>query len=414
MKIIKNISLTIALIIITIYLTKNYNVHYTLNIGVSFLISLIVAETFYELGFPRLSSFLLIGILLGPFVLNVFDNFILNKLKFLDNVALGMIALVAGCEINFKRDFKCFLRYGKFTINQITIMSILAIPTIYLLFFIETPTYAKLPIVLFTTIIFNATSPSTTVAIIKETKSNNELSNLVLTSAIIKDITLILAFTFCLSIFAKSSQHSIYALILHEALSILTGIIIGFFINQYFKYIKYNTGTFIFLILTMTSFLADKLHLSNLLIFLIAGIVINNFSNFGKMLNELMEQNFELILLIFFFSAGASINIKALQNMLFVAVVFVLLRFFLLYLSSLAANKFIGIEKQTVKLSSFGFISQAGVSLGFAKILAENFAWGKDMSTLLFAIIGLNQIIGPILFKYSLSLYNRHYNKSSL
>ncbi|BAI81111.1 conserved hypothetical protein [Deferribacter desulfuricans SSM1] len=407
MKIAKNTILIALLIFLTILLINFYEVHYTLKIGISFLISLIVAETLYDIGIPRLSSFLTMGLLLGPNILNIFDYGLLNKMKFLDNIALGLIALVAGCEIDFKKDLESFIRYGKYTFLQILIMSLISIPVLYIIFLLLSKEFALLAPVIFLTIIFNATSPSTTIAIIKETKSNNELSHLVLTSAIIKDIALILLFTAALSFFAANKDSSVALVIFHETLSILSGIILGFIIKYYVKFIKINLGSFLLIILITIGFITEYFHLNNLLLFLIAGIIINNFSNYGKLLNEITEQNFELILLIFFFSAGASIDIFALKTMLFITIVLVFIRIAILYISSISAGKLFNIDDKVAKYSTLGFISQAGVSLGFAKIISYNFAWGKDFGTLLFAMIGLNQIAGPLLFKLALSNFHK-------
>jgi hypothetical protein len=44
-----------------------------------------------------------------------------------------------------------------------------------------------------------------------------------------------------------------------------------------------------------------------------------------------------------------------------------------------------------------GFISQAGVALGMAIIIQDNFPnWGSEFMALVLAIIAINQIIGPV------------------
>ena len=51
------------------------------------------------------------------------------------------------------------------------------------------------------------------------------------------------------------------------------------------------------------------------------------------------------------------------------------------------------------------YITQAGVSLGLAMIVARTFPeWGYDFATIITSMIVVNQIIGPPLFKWSLSI----------
>jgi hypothetical protein len=50
-----------------------------------------------------------------------------------------------------------------------------------------------------------------------------------------------------------------------------------------------------------------------------------------------------------------------------------------------------------------GLISQAGVTLGIAIIIASEFpGWGVAVQTLVVAMIALHELVGPILFKAAL------------
>ncbi len=55
-------------------------------------------------------------------------------------------------------------------------------------------------------------------------------------------------------------------------------------------------------------------------------------------------------------------------------------------------------------MSGLSFITQAGVSLGLAGIVMRRFPeWGAALATTIVAIISLNQIIGPVTFKFALN-----------
>jgi hypothetical protein len=50
------------------------------------------------------------------------------------------------------------------------------------------------------------------------------------------------------------------------------------------------------------------------------------------------------------------------------------------------------------------YVTQAGVGLGLAKEVAVEFPeWGSDFATLIISVIVLNQVIGPILFKWAIN-----------
>ena len=49
-----------------------------------------------------------------------------------------------------------------------------------------------------------------------------------------------------------------------------------------------------------------------------------------------------------------------------------------------------------------GYITQAGIGLGLAAEVALGFpGWGKSFSTIMISVIVLNQIVGPIFFKWA-------------
>ena len=54
-------------------------------------------------------------------------------------------------------------------------------------------------------------------------------------------------------------------------------------------------------------------------------------------------------------------------------------------------------------MSGISFITQAGVSLGLAGIVMRSFPeWGAALATTIVAIVAVNQLIGPIAFKFAL------------
>ena len=50
-----------------------------------------------------------------------------------------------------------------------------------------------------------------------------------------------------------------------------------------------------------------------------------------------------------------------------------------------------------------GLVSQAGVALGFAIVIGRRFPeWGTQLETLIIAVVGINQLAGPVFLKYAL------------
>ena len=59
-------------------------------------------------------------------------------------------------------------------------------------------------------------------------------------------------------------------------------------------------------------------------------------------------------------------------------------------------------------------ITQAGVGLGLATVVAQTFPeWGSSFVTLIIAVIFLNQLVGPLLFKWSLKIVGEGHERAS-
>jgi Trk K+ transport system NAD-binding subunit len=61
------------------------------------------------------------------------------------------------------------------------------------------------------------------------------------------------------------------------------------------------------------------------------------------------------------------------------------------------------------------YLTQAGVALGLATIIANEFpTWGHEFETIVIAIIVINQLVGPPLFKWSLNFVKESHIKATL
>lgn len=372
--------------------------------GFALFMAFVSGRLLSSFGLPSITSFLLMGILLGPYIMNIFTVDMIGEFRFIDDVALSIIAMTAGGEIHFRNSRINLGKVFAFVSAQIVITFVIVFSFLYLfrgLF--PNGVFAGITAVIFMSVIANAKSPATTVAVIIETESKGKLTDYTLTSAIIKDIIIIILFAFVLSIYSKDGEVTVTGVVLEEVLSMLAGLILSIIVVLYKQYVKVNQGVFIILFTIAMTWAAKGMHLNPLLVFLFVGIGVNNFSKYGHSLVQTVEDNSGIIYLIFFFIAGTVVDINALKVMWAAAVVIVLLRGFATFAGCYAGGMLIREDDSIKKYSFLGFIGQAGVSIGFAKIIGANFGeWGLQLQTLILAIVAINQIIGPVGFKWAL------------
>ena len=69
-----------------------------------------------------------------------------------------------------------------------------------------------------------------------------------------------------------------------------------------------------------------------------------------------------------------------------------------------AGVKWSGLRSRSAKCAWTGLVSQAGITLGFASVVATEFpGWGNQVQLLLVASIAMHELVGPILFRRGLA-----------
>lgn len=111
-----------------------------------------------------------------------------------------------------------------------------------------------------------------------------------------------------------------------------------------------------------------------------------------------------VIMIVFFATAGASLHIHDLIEIWQLVIIIFLARAILVWASERVAHQIAG-SPQVLKTYGFTpFISQAGLSIGLSMILYERLPdIGPKLATLAISVVTLNEIFGPILFKWGLN-----------
>lgn len=384
----------------------------SISLGFILIFAFLIGKKINRIKLPQITGFILAGILCGPYIMKFLSVEDVRNLQLLDGLALSLIALTAGGE----------MRLVQLRKNAKTILSILIFQTVVIIsgflilglvgrfffpFFMERPIWHGFAIALLLGTLATATSPSTTIAVITETNARGRYTDLILSTAVVKDFMVICIFAFSLS-FAKSltlqeqafDVRFFLAIIQEVGLSVLLGLVVGMGIILYLKYINRETAIFILGIAFFTYQISHRLGYHPLLICLLAGFLVENFSSRGETLIQAIERSSVPIYVVFFAISGASINLEALRMSWIMALIFVIWRGLLKFSGTYVGAKVAKEDKRLRKLGWAGFISQAGVALGMAVVIENTFPeWGSEFKALILAFIAINQIIGPILLQ---------------
>ena len=145
------------------------------------------------------------------------------------------------------------------------------------------------------------------------------------------------------------------------------------------------------------------LQLEPLLICITAGFAVRRFGRVGHQFLESLERSALPIYVLFFTLAGAALNFDALKLCWMFALCLALVRAGGLFGAAWAGTAIPGNDAVHNTSSWMAYLTQAGVSIGLAQIAQRQAPEiGIYLTTVVLAMIAINQVVGPIVFKVAL------------
>ncbi|MFP3981123.1 MAG: cation:proton antiporter [Desulfobacterales bacterium] len=402
-----------------------------LALGGMLLAAFVIARLVRTLGLPMLSGYIFAGILAGPFVSGFLCAETVDQLKLIDELALSVIALAAGAELQLavmkKRGWAIFLHILLITVFVLAL--VVGFVFFFASFFDVTAGFSTVQLAAFAVligVISVARSPSSTIAIISECRASGRFTETVLGVTLLTDILVIIMFTSALAVsrqllFAGGGMqwNTAVALGWEIIISLAIGALLGKGISLYIRRVKFDFLIFLIFIAFAVSrasigfneYMAENaqmsLHLEPLLICMSAGFFIRNFTGQGGYFMESLDRIALPVYVLFFSLAGAALDFGSLILCWPLAVGLVLARAAGLFAGSWAAGRVLGDPKDYQYCAWMTYLTQAGVAIGLAQLAMGEFPEiGNHLHTVVLAVIAINQIAGPVLFKVALHRVN--------
>jgi Kef-type K+ transport system membrane component KefB len=278
-----------------------------------------------------------------------------------------------------------------------------------LYFLLEQPLYVA---ILFGAI-SSATAPAATLMVIREYKARGSLTNTLLGVVAIDDawclIVFSLSFAFSKDMIQGDANPSwfkvIYPFIKEIIFVIILGSLTAFACNFISRYIKLKSDLLIYILgfLLLNTGLALYFHLSLLLTNIIFGAVLVNISTTSFKFFDLIKSVDAPLYLVFFILAGANLEIALLQGVWIFGLAFIILRSSGKIIGAYLGGYLSKAEHKIRKYLGWGLLPQAGVAIGLALIVKEEFPQvGNILFPTIIATTVFYEIVGPIFTKYAL------------
>ncbi len=402
-----------------IYLSRFGSGGFPLSMTLGFLLlaGFVCGKLGNRIGLPGITGYLVAGIVMGPSLLGIMDRQAVVNLELINSFVLTLIALTAGGEVNLRRIARSLKSFVMIVSGQVvvTFAGVFALMSWALHFFPREFPLSGAGLVAVGALIAVtaiANSPSSTVAVIVESGAKGRMTELTLGITIIKDILVIIVFAltfgFVSQLFdpSQAAEHSpgiAAELSWQIGGSIAFGVALGLLIIGYMKYIGTELPVFIIALSYIVAVSSHAMNLHALLVCMTAGLAVNNLSGRGHSFIEAIEKGSLPLYVIFFAIAGAGIDFGVLGELWILVLLLTGSRLVFTWFGTWLGARVAG-EQSCVRNNIWmGFLAQAGITLGIAVIVAENFpGWGDTFKNVVIGSIALFQVSGPVLFKIGL------------
>jgi Kef-type K+ transport system membrane component KefB len=387
----------------------------TMQIGLVLLGAGVAGSLAAKTGLPRLTGYLLVGMMVGPSALGFVDARALEELRLIDSFALALIGLLAGGELRLRR-LRATGRAIVTTTVLVTVVVGLGITVLVVLMrpilpFEDLTAAAVVGMAALLGIWAANSSPDLTVAVMEDVGSHGPLGDVILGVTIVKDMVVIVLFTVALAFVEPllvegggGEESVLLAVVWEVGGSLMVGAVMGWVFSRFLEAPwkpRSPLGTFVFGFTMIV--VAEALHLELLLLAASAGFLIENLSPAGDRLMRDIRSLAVVIFAFFFAFAGASLDLTVVRVYWLPGAIFFLVRLVLTVVGSRLGTALAGAGEGIRRNTGRGLISQGGVSLGLLLLIEPIPGVGKSIVGFGMAVILGNILLGPILLRGALT-----------
>ncbi len=365
-----------------------------------------------RLRLPNVTGYIVAGILMGPYMLNLVPRSVIGGMDFIADIALAFIAFSTGEFFRFETLKKSGAKVLVITVLEALTASVLVFGV----------TYFALGLGLNFSLVLGAlaaaTAPASTVMTIRQTGAHGDFVETLLQVVALDDVVGLIAYSVAVSA-ALASMTGAFR-IGNVLLPLLTNVgvfVLGGVFGLFLKLLLNNRSTDNRLIVSVALLFAfcgicALLDVSPLLGCMSMGMVYINLTDDSRLFKQLNYFS-PPILLLFFVRSGLNFDLRALVNtsdtigsvpLLAVGVVYFVTRIAGKYGGAFLGCALVHKTREVRNYLGLALIPQAGVAIGLAAMGARTLGGdtGTALETIILASSVLYELIGPACAKLAL------------
>ncbi len=376
--------------------------HYLAPAGAVMLLGLLGGKIARRIKLPKVTGYLLTGIVIGPSMFNLISTNVVENLSLINEIALGLIMFAIGgvFEIHHIRSV------GKKTLWLTVGQSAGAILfTTFGLVFVGLDWF---PAILLGTIGI-ATAPAATLLVVREFEARGDFTDTLITIVATSNIVCILGFQLVFSLGQiREGTSLLWAVVspLYElGGSLVIGFAVGYIISKWEQHVEDQAELLMIIVagVMLVIGLAMTLNLQPLFAALIMGAITTNLSLMHRLVYIELRQVEQPLYIAFFVLAGASLHLELLPALGIAGVVYLITRVAGKIAGIYAVSRWRNLSPKVRDFLGLGMLVQAGVAIGLINIVnSTDRELGNIISPIILATIIIYETVGPPIIRFVL------------
>ena len=391
-----------------------------ISVAVMLIAGYVMSRLTKKLKLPNVTGYIIAGILIGPYCINIIPAKVVEGMSFLADIALAFIAFSTGEFFKMSTLKKNGGKNIVITVFEALLASIVVFLVMYFALGLS------LPFSIVLGALAAATAPASTMMTIRQTNSKGDFVDTLLQVVALDDVVGLVAFSLAIAVATASLAGTVTAgnvllPIVYNIVAFVVGGLLGFLLKLLIS--KRSTDNrLIIAVATIFGFcgICSFMDVSPLLGCMAMGTVYMNTSNDDKLFKQLNYFS-PPILLLFFVRSGVNFKLDALVStgesvggvsLLVIGVVYFFVRILGKYGGSFLGCLVTKKDKKVRNYLGLALIPQAGVAIGLATLASRTIGGdtGSALETIILASSVLYELIGPACAKLALYLSKSYSN----
>lgn len=398
-----------------------------LALSIAMFAGLMMSRLAKKLGLPAVTSYLVAGILIGPYCLGrlgipgigLISSEDVSTYDIIQNAALGFIAFAMGNEFRLtelKKIGKSATAIAVFQALMATLFVDIALIVVHLII----PEKLTLGAALTLGAVATATAPAATLMVVKQYKAEGPLTRMLLPVVALDDVVGLIVFAVSFGVAKALSSGSIDLIsvivnpLVEVIFSLLLGALLGLVFHLSEKFFHSNSKrmsisiTFVFLAVALSQL---KFHIgpvevgfSSLLVCMMLGTVFCNLCDFSEELMDRVDRWTAPLMILFFVISGAGLEFSVFSDVaiILVGIIYIIFRSAGKIIGASISASFMHCEPTIQKYLGITLLPQAGVALGMSMTAMQLGEVGLVIRNVSLMAVLIYELVGPMLTKIAL------------